>query len=135
MKINDIDLKGLINKVNNNEIQYIIGRNNVVIISGYLYESSYEFFELGKEILLNNEVLYANCARSTEGYSSQKYIKGKCSSLEETIQTIKDKFNQDNEKVNIISCSELEDFCEKRENALNNKKRIRKLFQNDKEIR
>ena len=101
MKIRDIDFNELFIKVgnnawcgNDNTDIYITDGKNLLVISGYTYEPSYEFFSATHKISLNGETLFGTDSRNVGAYHNEEYTFGKLNSDDEAIEYIKNIFGE-----------------------------------------
>lgn len=102
-KIENIDIKELISKLENNawngtvkNIAYIVSGNDIVTLCGYVYEPSYEYFSATHSISINGTVLFAEDSRNIEAYHNESYTYGVFENSEEAIQYLK-KYLKDKE--------------------------------------
>lgn len=69
---------------------YVMSVNeNIIKISGYIYEPTWEDFSATSSISLNGHCIYGKDSRNVDSYHNEVYNIGKFETLEEAIQYIK----------------------------------------------
>lgn len=101
MKIGEIDVKKIIRELEENaffgkgnKTMYIFDNNNIVEIRGYIYEPSYESFSATHSIKMNEDILFAQDAKSVAPYQNEKYVYGKFKNTEQAIKYIEECFGE-----------------------------------------
>ena len=101
MKVKDINIKELIGELEENAFFgkgsdriYIFNNSNIVEVKGYIYEPSYESFSATHSIKINEEILFAQNAKSVAPYQNEIYVYGKFKTTEQAIKYIEDCFGE-----------------------------------------
>ena len=121
MKITDIDLKARIEGLQRDAFEgrgsnkiFIVEKNHVACIEGFIYEPSYESFSASHSITLDGILLFKKDAKNVAAYRNEVYTIGECKSSEEAIEKLKEVFG-DNEVKLVRSDIELENEQEDEE--------------------
>lgn len=88
----EIDLNKIVNELkmsawtnDGNCDKYLIVCHNVISMHGYVYESSYEYFEPSCSISFNDILLYGNESRCISAYRNETYPIGKFKKLDDAL--------------------------------------------------
>ena len=81
MKMKYVNLIEIIHEAKRNlSNMYLVSGSDIVEIVPFMYEKSYESFDISQAIYLNDELIYKRDAKSIENHVFKQYTEGICKS-------------------------------------------------------